>query len=40
MNRDIMTESLRLVTTWGLRHRARQVKELVGSVREPRWHSL
>ncbi len=40
MNRDIMTESLRLVTTWGVRHRARQVKELVGSVREPRWHSL
>ena len=39
MSRDIMTESLRLITAWGVRHRAHQVRDLVGS-REPRWHSL
>lgn len=39
MNRDIMTESLRLITSWGVRHRARQARSLVGP-REPRWHSL
>ncbi|GAA4405294.1 polyprenol monophosphomannose synthase [Fodinibacter luteus] len=39
MSRDIMTESLRLITSWGVRHRARQVRDLVGS-REPRWHEL
>lgn len=39
MSRDIMTESLRLITQWGVRHRAQQVRGLVGS-REPRWHSL
>jgi dolichol-phosphate mannosyltransferase len=40
MSRDIMTESLRLITSWGLRHRAGQVRELVGGAREPRWHTL
>ena len=30
MSRDIMTESLRLITGWGVRHRARQVRGLVG----------
>ena len=40
MSRDIMTESLRRITSWGVHHRARQVRELVGGVREPRWHEL
>lgn len=40
MSRDIMTESLRLITGWGVRHRARQARELVGLPREPRWHEL
>lgn len=40
MSRDIMTESLRLITSWGVHHRARQVRELVGGGREPRWHEL
>ena len=39
MSRDIMTESLRRITGWGVRHRARQLRGLVGT-REPRWHSL
>lgn len=38
MSRDIMTESLRRITGWGVRHRTRQVRELVA--REPRWHEL
>jgi len=38
MSRDIMTESLRRITGWGVRHRTRQVRELL--VREPRWHEL
>ena len=38
MSRDIMTESLSLITRWGVRHRAHQVRELVGGAREPRWH--
>ncbi len=38
MSRDIMTESLRRITGWGVRHRARQVRE---AVRRPeRWHEL
>ena len=40
MSRDIMTESLSLITRWGVRHRARQVRDLVGGTREPRWHTL
>ena len=40
MSRDIMTESLRLITGWGVRHRTRQVRELVHGIREPRWHTL
>ena len=40
MSRDIMTESLRLITGWGVRHRARQARELVGGTRQPRWHTL
>ena len=39
MSRDIMTESLRRITGWGVRHRARQVRGLVAH-REPRWQSL
>ena len=40
MSREIMTESLRRITAWGLRHRVDQVRTLVGGVREPRWHEL
>ena len=40
MSRDIMTESLRRITGWGVRHRAAQVRELVRDAREPRWHTL
>ena len=40
MSRDVMTESLRLITGWGVRHRADQVRHLVGGRRRPRWHSL
>jgi dolichol-phosphate mannosyltransferase len=40
MSRDVMTESLRRITGWGVRHRADQVRGLVGGRREPRWHSL
>ena len=39
MSRDIMTESLRRITRWGVEHRTEQVKHLVRG-REPRWHSL
>jgi dolichol-phosphate mannosyltransferase len=38
MSRAIMTESLRRITGWGVRHRTHQVKELLA--REPRWHEL
>ena len=40
MSGDIMRESLLRITSWGVRHRARQVRELVGGTREPRWHAL
>lgn len=40
MSRDVMTESLRRITGWGVRHRARQLRALVGLPREPRWHEL
>jgi dolichol-phosphate mannosyltransferase len=40
MSRDVMTESLRRITGWGVHHRARQLRGLVGGVREPRWHEL
>ena len=40
MSRDVMTESLRRITGWGVRHRTDQVRDLVGGRREPRWHSL
>ncbi|HET7823585.1 MAG TPA: polyprenol monophosphomannose synthase [Ornithinibacter sp.] len=40
MSPDIMKESLRRITSWGVRHRARQVRDLVGGTREPRWHTL
>jgi dolichol-phosphate mannosyltransferase len=36
MSHDIMRESLRSITSWGLRHRLGQVRSLVR--REPRWH--
>lgn len=39
MSREIMTESLRRITGWGVRHRARQLRGLVPE-REPRWHDL
>ncbi|MBT9254479.1 polyprenol monophosphomannose synthase [Phycicoccus sp. MAQZ13P-2] len=38
MSRDIMTESLRRITGWGVRHRARQARELAR--RPERWHEL
>ncbi|MBM6399662.1 polyprenol monophosphomannose synthase [Phycicoccus sonneratiae] len=38
MSRDIMTESLRRITGWGVRHRARQVRDLAR--RPERWHEL
>ena len=33
MNRDVVVESLRRVTVWGVRHRFRQVRELVSGKR-------
>ena len=33
-------DSLRLITRWGVRHRTRQLRQLVDGVREPRWHTL
>ena len=38
MSSDIMTESLRRITAWGIQHRAGQVRGL--SRREPSWHRL
>ncbi len=38
MSRDIVTESLRRITGWGVRHRARQVRE--ATRRPERWHHL
>ncbi len=38
MDRDVMTESLRLITGWGVRHRAGQVRALLH--RDARWHDL
>ncbi len=38
MSRDIMTESLRRITGWGVRHRAAQARGLLH--REPEWHRL
>ncbi|WP_299445017.1 polyprenol monophosphomannose synthase [uncultured Phycicoccus sp.] len=38
MSGDIMTESLRRITGWGVRHRARQLRSLVD--RPERWHQL
>lgn len=38
MSRDIVAESLRRITGWGVRHRARQVRELAR--RPERWHDL
>ncbi len=40
MNRDIMIESLRLITRWGVHHRARQARGRLAGAREPRWHEL
>ena len=42
MSRDIMTESLRRITAWGVGHRSAQVKGLAQRVsqREPEWHRL
>ncbi len=38
MSRHIMTESLRRITGWGVRHRARQLREVAR--RPERWHEL
>ncbi|MBM6405783.1 polyprenol monophosphomannose synthase [Phycicoccus sp. CSK15P-2] len=38
MDGDVVTESLRRITGWGLRHRARQVRDLAR--RPERWHEL
>jgi dolichol-phosphate mannosyltransferase len=38
MSRDIMTESLRRITRWGVQHRAEQVRARFR--REPRWQRL
>jgi dolichol-phosphate mannosyltransferase len=38
MDRDVMTESLRLITGWGIRHRVGQVRALLH--RDARWHDL
>lgn len=38
MSRDVMNESLRRITAWGVAHRTAQVKELLR--REPTWHRL
>ncbi len=38
MSSDVMTESLRRITAWGVRHRAGQVRGLVH--RPVRWHDL
>jgi dolichol-phosphate mannosyltransferase len=40
MSGAVAVESLRRITGWGVRHRADQVRDLVGGRREPRWHSL
>ncbi len=40
MSRDILLESLRLITSWGVRHRVHQACGLATAAREPRWHSL
>ena len=38
MSQDIVRESMRRITTWGLNHRAAQLRAL--GRREPRWHRL
>jgi dolichol-phosphate mannosyltransferase len=38
MSQDIVKESLRKITTWGVRYRLGQVRSLFR--REPRWHQL
>lgn len=38
MSRDVMTESLRRITGWGVRHRAEQARHLLR--REPEWQQL
>jgi dolichol-phosphate mannosyltransferase len=42
MNGDIVSESLRRITTWGVGHRVAQAKDLATKVgrREPTWHRL
>ncbi|MGL5931039.1 MAG: polyprenol monophosphomannose synthase [Dermatophilaceae bacterium] len=39
MSVAVMTESLRRITGWGVRHRAGQLRALL-TVRQPRWHDL
>ncbi len=42
MSRDIMAESLRRITSWGVGYRGAQVRAAAGRLarREPRWHRL
>lgn len=42
MSREVVAESLRRITLWGLGHRARQVRAAAASIvaREPTWHRL
>ncbi len=42
MSRDVMTESLRRITSWGVGYRGAQVRSRVARLtrREPRWHRL
>lgn len=40
MSRDVMTESLRRITGWGVNHRLGQVRSVASGLREPRWHEL
>lgn len=40
MSRAIVTESMRNITGWGVRHRAGQAADLLAGGREGRWHSL
>lgn len=40
MSRDIVVESMRNITGWGIGHRARQARELATGARGGRWHQL
>ena len=40
MSRDIVTESLRRITGWGVSHRMAQARALLPGAGAPRWHEL